>query len=237
MNLVIIGTNNTSRINTEGLNGFKPMIKINDEYPIERIIRIGRTNGIKKVFCITNSHDLEHKQYLSENNFGVPLKLFVQDTENSLHSLFVLAPFLMKEPFFLITMDTVFIENEFSEFVTYSIMQEDTDGVLAVTKYTDDEKPLCVAMNDGDVILKFSDSRDGYSWATGGIYYFLPNVFNEMVYAIQSGISSLSKSLQLLISRGYILKGFSYSQIIKVENASDISKAENLLRASKYSIE
>jgi NDP-sugar pyrophosphorylase family protein len=231
MNLVIIGTNNTSCINTEGLNGFKPMIKINDEYPIERIIRIGRTNGIKKVFCITNSHDPELKQYLSENNFGVPLKLFVQDTENSLHSLFVLAPFLMKEPFFLITMDTVFIENEFSEFVTYSLMQEDTDGVLAVTKNGNDEKPLCVAMNDEDIILKFSDSRDGYSWATGGIYYFLPNVFNEMVYSIQSGISSLSKSLQLLIVRGYVLKGFSFSKIINVNHVADITKAKDLIRA------
>ena len=228
MNLAIIGADKSSGIKEE-LKSTKHMMKINGEYLVERIIRIGQTNRINKIFCIINTHEPELKNYLSKNKFGIPVKLFVQDTENSLHSLFVMAPFLMKEPFFLVTIDMVFNENEFSEFIAYSLLQEDADGVLAVSKYIEDKEPICVAMNEEDIILKFSDSRDGYSWAAGGIYYFLPNVFNEMEYALQAGISNLSKILQILIVKKYILKGFSFSKIIKVDNSNDIAKAENLI--------
>lgn len=236
MNLLIISENNKSNINKEELKSLDPGIKINGEYLIERIIRIGRNNGIEKVFCLLNSNELELKHHLLTNNFRVPVKVIVQDTESSLHSLFVMAPFLMKEPFFLVTKDLIFSENEFSEFITYSLLQEDTDGVLAVTRYLNEKESLYVAMNDEDIILKFSDSKDGYSWANGSIYYFLPAVFNEMEYAIQGGISNLKKALQLLISKKYILKGFSFSKIIKVENLTDIVKAEDLISTNKYRV-
>lgn len=233
MNLVIISTGSNTSINNRNLKNSNNTITIEGEYLIERIIKIGRNNGITKIFCLINSHEVELKNYLSTNNFGIQVKLFVQDTENSLHSLFVIAPYLMKEPFFLITTDLFFIENEFSEFITYSLLQEYIDGVLAVTKFNyENENPICVAMNDEEIILKFSDSKDGYSWAVGGIYYFLPNIFDEMEYVLQAGISTLSKALQLLIVRGYILKGFSFSKIINVSNITDIVKAKDLINGN-----
>lgn len=234
MNLVIISTGNYSDINNRDFKRSDQKIMIEGEYLIERIIKIGRNNGIKKVFCLINSHEVELKNYLSIKNFGIPVKLFVEDKENSLHSLFVAAPFLMKEPFFLVTMDLFFLENEFSEFITYSLLQEYIDGVLAVTKFNHEkENPICVAMNDEEVILKFSDSKDGYSWAVGGIYYFSPNVFDEMEYVLQAGISSLSKALQLLIVKGYILKGFSFSKIINLGNVTDIVKVKEIIRGNE----
>jgi NDP-sugar pyrophosphorylase family protein len=233
MNLAIIGSGNSSRIKTKGLNGSNHKMKIKGEYLIERMIRIGYNSGIKKVFLSINSHESELKDHLSRNNFGIPLKLIEQDTCNSINSLYVLASFLAKEPFFLTNSDSVFIENEFAEFVTYSLLQEDADGILAVTRYNDNEKPLCVAMNDEDIILKFSDSKDGYSWATGGIYYFSPEIFKETKYALDAGIPGFEKFLQFLIVRGYTLKGFSFSKIINVENAADIVKAEDLITGNK----
>jgi NDP-sugar pyrophosphorylase family protein len=228
MNLAIIGTDNRTG-SREELKSSKQMMKIKGEYLVERIIRIGRDKGIKNVFCIVNTHESELKHYLSTNKFGIPVTLIVQETENSLHSLFVMAPFLIKEPFFLVSMDMIFTENEFAEFIAYSMLQEDVDGVLAVTRYNDNENPLCLAMDDHDIIFKFSNSKEGYSWAVGGIYYFSPIIFNEMEHAIQAGISSLSKALQLLIAKRYVLKGFSFSKIIKVDHADDIAKAENLI--------
>ena len=233
MNLAIIGSNNSSCIKTEGLKSSNHMMRIKGKYLIERMIRIGYNTGIKKVFLSINLHEPELKDYMLRNNFGIPLKLIEQDTGNSMHSLFVLASFLAKEPFFLANTDSVFIESEFAEFVTYSLLQDDADGILAITRYNDNEKPLCVAMNDEDIILKFSNSKDGYSWATGGIYYFSPKIFNETKYVLQTGNSGFGKFLQLLITRGYTLKGFSFSKIIKVENAADIVKAEDLITGNK----
>jgi len=230
MNLAIIAAGESSRIKAEGLKGSKHMIKINGEYLIERIIRIAVCAGIQKVHCIINSHEPELKEYLTTKNFGVPFNLAIQDTQSSMHSLFFLAPYLLQEPFCLATTDSVFLENDFSEFIAYAVAQKNIDGALAVTRYIDDEKPLCVAMDEGDTILKFSDSKEGYNWATGGIYYFSPRIFEEMKFAINCGISRLRNFLRLLVTHGYILKGCSFSKIIDVDHLSDIVKAEALLK-------
>jgi NDP-sugar pyrophosphorylase family protein len=230
MNLVIIETENNSRIKAEKLKSPKGLIKIKGEYLIERIIRIGRTNGITRVFCIINSHGLELEHYLSTNNFGIPTKLIDPHQESYMNILFALASVHNKEPLFLANTNSVFLEREFSEFVTYSLLQEDADGVIAVTRHLNDKKPLGVAMNDEDTILKFNDSKEGYSWFNGGIYYFAPKILSETNYAFQADMSGIEKFLQLLIAGGYILKAFSFSKIIKIENASDIVKAEELIR-------
>ncbi len=229
MNLVIIEKDNNSRIKTERLKSSKSLMKVKGEYLIERIIRIGRISGITRVFCIINSLDPELEHYLSTNNFGIPTKLIVPDQGRYMNILFALASVHNKEPFFLANTNSVFLEREFSEFVTYSLLQEDADGAVAVTRHLNDEKPLGVAMNDEDIILKFNDSKAGYSWFNGGIYYFAPKFLSETNYAFNADISGIEQFLRLLIAGGYILKGFSLSKIIKVETASDIGKAEELI--------
>ena len=233
MNLAIIGAGESSRIKAEGLTGSKHLIKVNGECLIERIIRIAKQNGANKVFCIINEHEPELKYFLSNRDFGIPFRLIVKSTPSSMHSLFLLAPFLKKEPFCLATVDSVFNENEYSDFLNYSSLQEDVDGTLAVTKYIDDEKPLCVAMDEQDTIIKFSDSKDGYNWATGGIYFFSPKIFNEIDSALGNGILRLRNFLRLLVKKGFILKGFSFSKIIDVDHLSDITKAESLIKGTE----
>lgn len=233
MNLVIIETEKNSRIKTKRLKSSVSNLKIKGEYLIERIIRIGRINGVKQVFCIINSHEPELEQSLSTNNLGIPTQIIVPDLRSPMHILFALASVHNKEPFFLSNTNSVFLEREFSEFVTYSSLQEDTDGVIAVTKYLNDEKPLAVAMNDEDIILKFNDSKEGYNWVNGGVYYFSSQILNETNYAFQSDITGIEKFLQFLIERKYVLKGFSFSKIINVENDADIIKAEDLIRLNE----
>lgn len=229
MNLAIIGAGESSRIKAEGLKVSKHMIKINDEYLIERIIRIARINGAQKVFCIINSKEPELKEYLLTNNFGVPLELIVQDTESSMHSLFALSPHLTKEPFCLATTDSVFLENEFTDFINYCISNQDADGTLAVTQFINDEKPLCVDLDKESNIIKFGDTKDGYSWATGGIYYFSPKIFNEMSIALETKVTRLRNFLRLLVKNNYKLKALPFSKIIDVDHISDIEKAEEFL--------
>ncbi|MCE5304279.1 NDP-sugar synthase [bacterium] len=236
MNLAIIGAGESSRIKSEGLKVSKHMIKINGEYLIERIIRIARNNGAQKVICIINSHEPELKEYLLTNNFGIPLKLIVQDTASSMHSLFALSPYLMKESFCLATTDSVFLENEFSDFINYSLSHQEVEGTLAVTQFIDDEKPLCVKMNEENTILQFFDSKDGCMWATGGIYYFSPKIFDEINSALETGTTRLRNFLRLLIANGYTLKAFPFSKIIDVDHISDIEKAKEFLANSKHQI-
>jgi NDP-sugar pyrophosphorylase family protein len=228
MNLAIIGAGESSRLKEEGLNVPKHLVTINDEYLIDRIIRIGYENGFQKVYCIINTKEKELKKHLLEDNFKIPVKLIVKDTESSMHSLFVLSPFLSSEPFCLATTDSVFLENEFTHFLKFS-SEENEDGVLAVTQYIDDEKPLCAAMDENGTILKFSDSKEGYNWATGGIYYFSPRIFEEMPFALETAVTRLRNFLRLLIDNDYKLKAFPFSKIIDVDHISDIKIAEEFL--------
>jgi len=218
MNLVIIGMGESSRLKSEESKIPRHMIKINGENIIERIIRIARQNGVKKVFCVVNEYESELKKYLSTHSFGIPINLIIRTTQSSMHSLFALAKFLLDSPFCLTTIDSIFDEKEFSDFIDYSILQADADGTLAITRYIDDEKPLCVALDEEDTIVKFSDSKEGYGWATGGIFYFSPKILDEIQFALETNISKFRNFLRLLISRGYLLKGFSFSKIIDVDH-------------------
>lgn len=230
MNLAIIGAGESSRLKKEGLNVPKHLIEINDEFLIDRIIRIGYENGFKKVNCIINTKENELKEHLLSKNFKIPVELTVKDTESSMHSLFELSPYLLNESFCLATTDSVFLENEFSDFIRYSLSKKDVDGVLAVTKFIDDEKPLCADLDDKNMILKFSDQKNGYHWATGGIYYFSPKIFDEMNNAMQAGIHRLRNFLRLLLEQNYKLEAYPFSKIIDVDHISDIEKAEEFLK-------
>lgn len=233
MNLAIIGAGESSRIKAEGLNMPKHLIKIGGEYLIERIIRVAREKGINRVFCIINEQEPELKEYLTSTEFGIPVNVTVKNTESSMHSLFALAPYLKNERFCLATTDTVFDEKEFADFLEYANQQDEAAGVLAVTRYIDDEKPLCIAMDESDRITKFSDKKEGYSWATGGLYIFSEIIFEEMDAALRKKISRLRNFLKMIVAQGYLIKGFAFSKMIDVDHVSDISKAEKFLNDLK----
>ncbi len=230
MNLTIIGAGESSRLKAEGLKASKHLIKVSGEYLIERIIRIGYSYGLQQVYCIINSHEPELKHYLSTTDFGIPVNLIIKDTESSMHSLFELSPYLKEEPFILATTDSVFLENEFSDFLNYCQSNNNADGVLAVTQFIDDEKPLCVKLDDESKITEFSDSKNGFNWATGGIYYFTPKIFEQIQNALNLRTVRLRNFLRLLINSGYILKAFPFSKIVDVDHLNDIKTAEEFLQ-------
>lgn len=68
MNLAIIGVGESSRIKAESLTTPKHLIKLDNEYLIERIIRIARENGAQKVICINSeiSISFDHKTKMVE---------------------------------------------------------------------------------------------------------------------------------------------------------------------------
>lgn len=234
MNLAIIVAGESSRLKEYGLNVPKHLITINGEYQIDRIIKIGYENGFQKVYCIINTKEKELKKNLLEDNFKIPLKLIVKDTESSLLSLFALSPFLSWEPFCLATTDSVFFENEFTNFLKFS-SEENLNVIFAVTLYLDDEKLLFITMDEDGTILKFSNTKEGYSRVTCGVYYFQPGIFSEKQYALETGTSRLRNFLRLLITRGYTLKGFPFSKKNDVDHLNDIEKAEELLTGHYHS--
>jgi NDP-sugar pyrophosphorylase family protein len=232
VNLAIIAAGESSRIKADGISAPKPLIPINGEKIIDRNIRIAKANGFANIYCIINEQEKVLKDYLSEER-GIPVKVIVKSTPSSMHSLFALAPFLYgKDPFLLAASDSIFDETEFSKFISYCTGQK-AGGVLAITQYIDDEKPLCVELDGHNNIIAFSDTQDGYEWATGGLYFFSPRIFDMMPAAINNNISRLRNFLRLLLQNNYELRGFPFSKIIDVDHAKDVYAAADFLNSLK----
>lgn len=229
MNLAILAAGESSRLKAEGLKVPKPLIVINGETIIQRIIRLGIQNGITQVYCIVNEQETGLRDFFISGDFEVPVKLVIRTTESSMHSLFTLAPYLTESPFLLTTCDSVFDASEFSNYLAHCGEYDAPEGILAVTQFIDDEKPLCLEMDNENIITRFSDTSDGYSWATGGLYYFSPSVFEMIKTARDLNISRLRNFLRLLLNSGYRLKGYPFSKIIDIDHLKDIKAAEEYL--------
>lgn len=231
--LAIIAAGNGSRLKTEGLKVSKPLISINGIPLIKRIVDIAIKNNINSISCIINENSIDLKEYLIKNNFNFPIHLIVKSTESSLHSLHELSQ-KVSTPFLLTTADSVFLPNEFSSFLEYSMSKSNADVIIAVTDFIDDEKPLYVSVNKDMKILSFHDQDNDYKYVTGGLYLFKKNIKNEVENAVSVGVVRLRNFQRMLIQKGYRLEAYPFSKMIDVDHIADIKIAEDLLNNNLY---
>ena len=157
MRYAIIAAGEGSRLAQEGINAPKPLVKVNDEHLIDRLLRIFMANDAEEIVVICN--DLTtlvsaHLADIQQNGlYGrpVPLRFIVKSTPSSMHSFFELSKILPASqgsdyPFVLTTVDTIFREEEFGDYIAAfkEVLAEGDDGMMGVTDYIDDEKPLYV---------------------------------------------------------------------------------------------
>ena len=99
------------------------------------------------------------KEHLSklEKTSEVPLRVIVKTTPSSMHSFYELSRYLKDDRFCLTTVDTIFREEEFSRFID-AFKAFEGDGMMAVTDYIDDEKPLYIGTDEDRNITGFYDT-------------------------------------------------------------------------------
>ncbi len=229
----IIAAGEGSRLRSEGIDLPKPLVRINGVPLIERLIRTFLANGITEIACIVNDSSLDVKRHVEAQKFPATIRFVVETTPSSMHSLFALAPHLAGDRFLLSTVDPIFRNDEFEQYLRYGAASA-SDGVLAVTGFVDDESPLYVRLSGEKVIEGFSKDEPT-SWVTGGIYIFSPSIFREMEPALRSGIERLRKFLAHLVARGYRLEGYPFSKIIDVDHVADVATAQEWLAAMPVS--
>lgn len=231
MDAAIIAAGEGLRLKEEGINVPKPLVEINGIPIIQRIIDIIRNTGNSSITCIINEKSEELESFLLKYNRSKPVNLIVKSTPSSLHSLYQLNRFL-SAPFLLTTADSVFLESEFKSFVTYGMNLKDADGLIAVTDFIDDEKPVYADIDENTRITNFKDSNNGYEFITGGLYLFKTDIQKEIDEAVNSGVVRLRNFLRFLIQKDFRLYAFPFSKIIDVDHLSDIEKAEEFLTSN-----
>lgn len=196
---------------------------------IGRLIRLFVRIGTDSVGVIINNENLLTKEYLLALQKELPLEVMVKTTPSSMHSFYELIPLLEGTPFCLTTVDTIFREDEFSAFI-HAFQQTQADGMMAVTDYIDDEKPLYVSTDDSLNITGFHDAAvPGCKYVSGGIYCLRSSALRILEKCMEENISRMRNFQRALVSGGLQLKAYPFGKIIDVDHAGDIAKAEVFL--------
>lgn len=231
MKFAIIAAGEGSRLQQEGVALPKPLVKIGGEAMIDRLIRIFRQESAEEICIIVNTLNPlteQHLRDLQKKGWANDIRLVVKSTPSSMHSFAELSPYLSDGPFCLTTVDTIFRESEFSDYISH-FKSSETDGCMAVTDYIDDEKPLYVGTDSNLRITGFHDANEGDRYISGGIYCFRPVVLQTLRRCMNEGQSRMRNFQRALIQDGLQLEACPFSKILDVDHADDIVKAEQFL--------
>ena len=244
MKFAIISAGEGSRLLQEGIQVPKPLVRLNGEAMIDRLIRIFTDCGAEEVVVIVNNLTSLVQEHLDRLDSKVPLKVVVKTTPSSMHSFFELSRYLGKDKFCLTTVDTVFRENEFKEYIE-EFRSSGYNGMMAVTDFIDDEKPLYVSTNKKLDITGFHDSMEDFyhseaflnfhaecRFISGGIYCLDGKSIQTLQRCMEQGMSRMRNFQRQLVADGLRLKARPFSKILDVDHASDIVKAEEFLISS-----
>lgn len=231
MKFAIISAGEGSRLSQEGSQLPKPLVEINGKAMIDRLVDIFIANGAEQIVIIINNEVQMTKNHLAElkAKSPVPVEVVVKTTPSSMHSFFEISRYLKDDKFCLTTVDTIFGEDEFSKYIT-EFKSSDKDGLMAVTDYIDDEKPLYISTDENLKITGFHDTMtEGCKYISGGIYCLTPKAISTLERCIKEGMSRMRNFQRELVADGLDLKAYPFTKILDVDHVSDIAKAEEFL--------
>lgn len=231
MNYAIIAAGEGSRLAQEGVKKPKPLVELNGEPMIGRLISIFTRCNAESISVIVNNEMTEVKAYLDSINPGVPFNVVVKSTPSSMHSFFELSRVMQKGKFCLTTVDTIFREDDFAKYIAAFEADSSSDGMMAVTPFIEDEKPLYVDVDDSMTIRAFRDAAyEGAKFISGGVYALNDKAIDVLNDCMSRGVSRMRNFQRALIDAGLSLKAFPIEKIVDVDHADDIEVAERFLR-------
>lgn len=239
MNFGIIAAGEGSRLVQEGVAFPKPLVPLNGEPMIGRLIRIFQENGAERICVIVNEHMSEVRQFVErlQRELPVHIELVVKTTPSSMHSFYEIGRLLKGHGRFIVTtVDTIFREPDFAGYVrAYESASAETEGMMAVTSFVDDEKPLYVETDKEMNITAFLDapadgrSDDESEFVSGGIYGLGDKAVEVLDGCLANGTSRMRNYQRALVESGVALKAYDMGKIIDVDHAGDIEKAERFI--------
>lgn len=230
MKYAILAAGHGSRLVQEGETIPKPLIQVGGESLIDRLLRIFMTNDATEIAVICNPQMTAVAAYLEtiQKRGGIPLHFLVRSTPSSMHSLWELRHWIDETPFILTTVDTIFQEQAFAAYVQ-AFCQMTSDGLMGVTDYIDDERPLYVSTDASFQITAFTDTSEHPHYVSAGIYGLTPCCFETLGRCIERGEQRMRNFQRALIADGFRLQAWPFSKVFDIDHVFDIQKAEQFL--------
>ena len=235
MKFAIIAAGDGSRLAQEGITEPKPLVKVRGERLIDRLIRIFMGNNATEIVVICNeqmSDVASHLKMIQDeglNGLHVPLRFVIKSTPSSMHSFYELRHFLRDEPFILTTVDTIFDEGEFHDYVLsfQDKIAQGTDALMGVTDYIDDEKPLYVGV---DKVMRINGYYDipqvNSRFISAGIYGLTASSLDILEACIEKGESRMRNFQRALVAADLRIEAFPLTKVFDIDHIEDIRKAD-----------
>ena len=235
MKFAIIAAGDGSRLAQEGVTEPKPLVKVRGERLIDRLIRIFMGNNATEIVVICNeqmSDVASHLKMIQDeglNGRHVPLRFVIKSTPSSMHSFYELRHFLRDEPFILTTVDTIFDESEFHDYVLsfQDKIAQGTDALMGVTDYIDDEKPLYVGVDNVMRINGYYDTPQADShFISAGIYGLTASSLDILEACIEKGESRMRNFQRALVVADLRIEAYPLTKVFDIDHIEDIRKAD-----------
>ena len=235
MKFAIIAAGDGSRLAQEGITEPKPLVKVRGERLIDRLIRIFMGNNATEIVVICNeqmsdvANHLKMIQAKGLNGLPIPLRFVVKSTPSSMHSFYELRDFLRDEPFILTTVDTLFDESEFHDYVLsfQDKIAHGTAALMGVTDYIDDEKPLYVGVDKVMRINGYYDTSQADSrFISAGIYGLTASSLDILETCIEKGESRMRNFQRALVAADLRIEAFPLTKVFDIDHIDDIRKAD-----------
>ncbi len=234
MNYAIIAAGEGSRLVQEGVPVPKPLVDLDGRPMIRRLIDIFTELGAEAISVIVNEQMTAVREYVEAlaPTLPCPLNLVVKSTPSSMHSFMeVSRVFPAGSKFILTTVDTVFRADDFAGYVrAFEEAPADVDGVMGVTTFIEDEKPLYVDVNDRGRITAFCDEPfPGMRYISAGIYGLTTPALDVLRRCIDTGVSRMRNYQRALVADGLNLRAYDLGKVLDVDHAGDIEAARRFI--------
>ena len=239
MHFGIIAAGKGSRLKAEGYDCPKPLVPIGGTPMIGRLSDIFLRSGAESISIVAGASTPEVKDYMEQHcrDYPVAVNIRSADTPSSMHSLYEMT-LLMKsgEPFIATTVDSVFLEKDFGAFVkAFGELDPEFDGLMAVTDFIDDEKPLYVSVDPKGIITGFHDeAKGGERYVSGGIYALGKKAADALRESMKEGVAGMRDFQRALIAKGLRLRAYPMGKIVDVDHAADVMTANRLVENERW---
>ena len=161
-----------------------------------------------------------------------------------------MSQFLKDSPFVLTTVDTIFRDEEFTDYIAAfkaSLADGSADGMMGVTDYVDDEKPLYIRVPASPPALPRREGAGAHTLGTitgfldadpdgicpyisAGIYGLTPKAIDTLNRCMAEGKSRMRNFQRGLIEDGLRLKAYPFSKVLDIDHARDVEEAEKFIK-------
>ena len=181
--------------------------------------------------CIFNAEADDVEAHCRRTVTNLHLDILRRTTPSSMESLFALAPYLAEDRFLLLTVDAVFGPSVVPQLLRSATAHPDADGILGLHDFIDDEKPLRLAVDATERVVRLGPDAADSPLITAGLYVFAPRIFSEIAAARAAGLGALREFLGHLVARGYRLYGARLPKTIDVDRPEDVRAAEAFIHS------